>query len=154
MTTANSLASTDYNLELTGNGFSTFPMHAGVRLLTRPNSGANWVANGNNLAAVGNTARRMNLNILSGEYAFGDTTSCTVPVTSPIAGNNSVCALSSGETYSVTPAGGSVFTWTVEGGTITGGQGTNSITVDWGLGTLPAEVRVVENNGCADGAAC
>jgi len=152
MTTANSLASTDYNLELTGNGFTTFPMHAGVRLLARPNSGANWVANGSNLAAVGNTARRTNLNILSGEFAFGDTTSCTVPVTSPIAGNNSVCALSSGETYSVTPAGGSVFTWTVTGGIISGGQGTNSITVDWGLGTIPAEVRVVENNGCADGA--
>ena len=85
MTTANSLASTDYNLELTGNGFTTFPIHSGVRLLTRPNSAANWVANGNNLSAVGNTARRSNLNILSAEYAIGDTTSCTLPSTSAIA---------------------------------------------------------------------
>jgi hypothetical protein len=152
LTTANSLASTDYNLELTGNGFTTFPMHSGVRLLTRPNSGANWVANGNNLSAVGNTARRSNLNILSAEYAFGDTTSCSLPVTSAITGNNAVCARVTGEVYSVVNTPGSTYSWTVTEGTITSGDGTNSITVDWGPNAVSGEVQVIENNGCADGA--
>src|SRR5262249_16468246 len=51
--------------------------------------------------------------------------------------------------YSVVNTPGSTYTWTVAGGTITSGQTTNSITVDWGSAG-GGTVTVVETNsfGC------
>jgi|GEM_PF-1027244 len=50
-----------------------------------------------------------------------------------ISGNNNVCENAVGLTYSTPPDALSTFLWEISGGTITGGQGTASITVDWGL---------------------
>jgi hypothetical protein len=55
-----------------------------------------------------------------------------------ISGANSVCENQSGVVYT-TPGSGNTYIWTIGGGTITAGAGTNSITVAWngaGAGTL------------------
>ncbi|MBL0247632.1 MAG: serine hydrolase [Sphingobacteriales bacterium] len=51
-----------------------------------------------------------------------------------ISGSEVVCNHLSGNTYiySVAPVNGSIYIWTVTGGTIISGQGTSQITVSWG----------------------
>lgn len=51
-----------------------------------------------------------------------------------ITGNATVCNTST-QTYTVALVAGHTYTWTVTGGTILSGQGTNSITVQWAGGT-------------------
>lgn len=51
-----------------------------------------------------------------------------------ITGNNAVCPNST-QSYSVPTVAGSNYTWTVVGGTILSGQGTNQITVQWNNNT-------------------
>ncbi len=59
-----------------------------------------------------------------------------VPFDGPevINGPASVCEGQTGVGYSTPPIAGATFTWTVNGGTITDGQGSAAITVDWGAG--------------------
>ena len=46
---------------------------------------------------------------------------------------DTVCANATGEIHFVTNTPGSTYQWTITGGgTLAGGQGTNSITTDWG----------------------
>ena len=65
-----------------------------------------------------------------------------------------VCANAIGEQYFVTNTPTSTYQWTVTGGggALQTGQGTNSITVDWGgvSGLYPNAVEVIESNaaGC------
>ena len=67
---------------------------------------------------------------------------------------DTVCANAVGEQYFVTNTPTSTYQWTVTGGggTLQTGQGTNSITVDWGgvSGLYPNAVEVIESNanGC------
>ena len=67
---------------------------------------------------------------------------------------DTVCANAIGETYFVTNTPTSTYQWTVTGGggTLQTGQGSNSITVDWGAvsGLYPNAVEVIESNaaGC------
>ena len=74
------------------------------------------------------------------------------PVPTPvITGSASVCAGATGSVYSVTDVVGNTYAWTVVGGTITAGTGTNSITVTWGAAG-PATVDVTETvtaGGCS-----
>lgn len=56
-------------------------------------------------------------NLLAGQYPKGDT---------------SICENTKGEQYSILKVNGETYTWIVTGGTITSGQGTNLILVDWG----------------------
>lgn len=71
--------------------------------------------------------------------------------TPSVNGDNSVCAGSTGEIYSTANNAGSTYLWTVTGGSITGGQGSNSITVDWGAaGAGSVEVAETDVNGCTD----
>jgi hypothetical protein len=60
-----------------------------------------------------------------------------------VTGNNSVCDQSD-EIYTTAPAVGHTFNWTVAGGGITGGQGTNQITVHWNSPGLSRTVSVRE----------
>ncbi len=72
------------------------------------------------------------------------------PVTSVISGPPIVCAGAAGQPYSVTAAGGSNFNWIVNGGSVAGGQGTNSITINWGTpGTGTITVIQTSAAGCA-----
>lgn len=67
---------------------------------------------------------------------------------------DTVCANAVGEQYFVTNTPTSTYNWTTNGGgsVITSGQGTNSITVDWGgiSGLYPNAIEVIESNanGC------
>ncbi|NNC94528.1 MAG: hypothetical protein HKN92_03130 [Chitinophagales bacterium] len=62
-------------------------------------------------------------------------------------GNASTCINNTSETYSIAPVAGAIsYTWTVPAGaTITAGQGTTMVTVDWG--TTPGNVCVKADNG-------
>ena len=67
---------------------------------------------------------------------------------------DTVCANAVGEQYFVTNTPTSTYQWTITGGggVLQTGQGTNSITVDWGgvSGLYPNAVEVIESNanGC------
>lgn len=67
-----------------------------------------------------------------------------------INGPAQVCTGQTGNVYSTAAISGASFTWTVSGGNITVGQGTNSITVDWGAAG-PGTVQVFATNaqGCS-----
>ncbi len=65
--------------------------------------------------------------------AVSDPVTVTVNTLPSISGDNDICS-SSVTTYSTTSIGTNYF-WTVIGGTITSGQGTNTITVQWLNGT-------------------
>lgn len=65
--------------------------------------------------------------------AVSDPVTVTVNTLPSISGDNDICS-SSVATYSTTSIGTNYF-WTVIGGTITSGQGTNTITVQWLNGT-------------------
>ena len=67
---------------------------------------------------------------------------------------DTVCANATGEQYFVTNTPTSTYQWTVTGGgsALQAGQGTSSITVDWGgtTGLYPNAIEVIESNaaGC------
>ncbi|MEO0338896.1 MAG: family 16 glycosylhydrolase, partial [Bacteroidota bacterium] len=67
-----------------------------------------------------------------------------------LAGNRFVDFQATGEMYTVENAkDGSTFTWDVpDGATITDGQGTNKITVDWGSEETSGDISVIINDGC------
>jgi bacillolysin len=65
---ANSLASTNYALELTGTNFSSYTEDAYVHIIKRPNGGGSWTLDGTHVAAVSPTAKRAGLNGF-GEFA-------------------------------------------------------------------------------------
>jgi hypothetical protein len=65
-----------------------------------------------------------------------------------ISGNTPVCLNSSGNVYT-TEAGMTNYVWTVTGGTIDAGQGTNSISVTWtAVGNQTITVTYTNPNGC------
>ena len=72
-----------------------------------------------------------------------------LPITSVITGSATPACSATGVAYSVTSTAGSTYTWTVPtGATVATGQGTNSITVNFG--TTNGNVAVTERNaaGC------
>jgi len=76
----------------------------------------------------------------------------SIPVTGPISGSTTVCANTSGISYSVTNTPGSIYNWTVSGGgTIAFGQGSNSIFINWGI--TGGTVSVTQTNTCGTGIA-
>jgi hypothetical protein len=65
-----------------------------------------------------------------------------------ITGNTPVCLNSTGNVYT-TEAGMSNYVWTITGGTIDSGQGTNSISVTWtAIGVQTLTVTYTNANGC------
>ncbi|MCC2546625.1 gliding motility-associated C-terminal domain-containing protein [Hymenobacter sp. BT175] len=76
------------------------------------------------------------------------------PLALTVTGPASVCPESGPLTYSVTGQPGSTFAWTVTGGTIATGQGTNTITVTFAAGTGAKSVAVTETSsfGCGGAA--
>lgn len=67
-----------------------------------------------------------------------------------ITGAGQACAGASGNTYTTAAISGADYTWSVTGGTIASGQGSNSIQVDWGA-SGPGSVEVFATNaqGCS-----
>ena len=74
------------------------------------------------------------------------------PTTSAITGTASICVNNDGS-YSVVNTPGSTYAWTITGGTILTGDGTNSITTNWS-GSGNATISVTETNsfGCVGSA--
>ena len=70
-----------YSLEIEGNGFTAFTIDANTRILTRLDEVSDWTSEGTHENAVGDTAKRSGLTTLSAQYAFGDDTNCSQPVT-------------------------------------------------------------------------
>ncbi|MFH0867235.1 MAG: hypothetical protein V1904_13655, partial [Bacteroidota bacterium] len=145
---ANSLASTNYNLALTGTGMTSYTINADTRLITRTNSSSDWTAKGTHGVNVSNTVKRTGINLLGAEYALGDITNCTSPVTSIITGSQTVCKNESASVYYVTDYIGSSYQWTITGGTQATGTLTNSISVTWGSVGMAGKVKVLESNSC------
>lgn len=67
-----------------------------------------------------------------------------------ISGPSQVCPGQDAVTYSTTVVSNSTYAWTVTGGTILSGQGSNSITVQWGTtGSGTVSVNATNAQGCA-----
>ncbi|RSK29762.1 T9SS type B sorting domain-containing protein [Hymenobacter metallilatus] len=86
--------------------------------------------------------------------ASRDTVRLTVnprPLPDSIQGSVSVCPTVQGVTYSIRNPRNTAYQWQVAGGTITSGQGTPSITVNWGGATAAASVKAFQLNsfGCS-----
>ena len=73
------------------------------------------------------------------------------PAPSTIVGPASVCPTVTGIAYSVANPVGAAFTWQIRGGTITTGNGTPAITVDWGVASTGGYLKVFSLNaqGCS-----
>ncbi|MBI5218997.1 MAG: hypothetical protein HY958_08715, partial [Bacteroidia bacterium] len=146
--TAYGLATTDYNINLTANGFTSFPLVSSTRIIKRTLTGS-WMLDGSHLDAVGPKCFSNSLTggITDGtQFGLGKT-DCAVFSTSPINGPDKVCA-NTGVNYSVTYNPANTYNWTVTGGTIATGQGTSSISVNWGSTEMTGNLQVVESNGC------
>ncbi len=76
----------------------------------------------------------------------------TLTTAGEISGPDSIDIPSTGNVYSVSPlAGATTYTWTVlSGGTITSGQGTSSITVDFPASTVLGSISVIASNACSE----
>lgn len=156
-TVYNSLASSDYNAELTGTGFTSFTIAAITRVLRRTDNTKPWTAQGTHVAAAGSTAKRNNITTdFPTQHCFGDNTNCTAPSANALTGTSDVCTSQTGAAYSLTTGNGNTKTWSI----IPSGAGSfnpapgaaaNSVTVDWGATGQTATVRCVENNGCTVG---
>ncbi|GAI95861.1 unnamed protein product, partial [marine sediment metagenome] len=147
------LGPNNFDLQLDGVGFTSFPIDVNTRILARPDDVSNWVAEGAHLAGIGTTAKRTTLITLPAQYAWGDDTNCTKPVTSVITGTSDVCVSQTAVTYFVVDNPSNTYSWTIIGGDQASGSNTNSITVDWGAtGMDGASVSVVETNDCTNGA--
>lgn len=126
-----------------------------------PGSEYFWEAEGGIIAAGGNTSQ-IKINWGDSGLAFikvvevnsigcvGDTVFYPVTIsyrlkTKPIQGPAEVCEGSEDVTYSVQETNGSNYAWMIKGGTITSGNGTNSIKVNWGTeGT--GELSILETS--------
>ncbi len=134
-----------------------------------PGSTYNWIAQGGNVVG-GNGTNTVTIDwtapgpqtvllwyeetsTTSTNVCFGtsDTLSVTInpaPSTSAITGTANVCISDSG-TFTVTNTSGSTYAWTVNGGNLISGDGTNTINVNWPT-TGNATVSIIETNsyGC------
>ena len=71
-----------------------------------------------------------------------------VPVTSAITGPVSICVTDTGS-FSVINTSTSTYAWTISGGTILSGNGTNTVTANWsGSGTATLNVQETNSFGC------
>lgn len=68
-----------------------------------------------------------------------------IPNVISISGTQLVCNNTTG-VYSIPAIAGTNYTWTVEGGTIVSGQGTNQITVLWNNPTVAGSVQVTQSH--------
>ncbi|MFZ1527730.1 MAG: S8 family serine peptidase [Ferruginibacter sp.] len=91
--------------------------------------------------AVSNRTNAISVTVSNGGGGIGAVGSIT--------GNNAVCGVQNGIVYSIAAvSGASSYTWTVPAGaSIVSGQGSTSITVNYGPGALSGNVSVAASNG-------
>ncbi len=146
ITAANSLASNDYNLILDCDGFDSYDFTTDTRLLSRPNSSSDWTVDGSHVNASDPYVYRNNLTNMSAEYGIGDN-SCILP-TSAITGNDEVPEYAENEDYFVTETSGYTYNWTIIGGDIESGNGSNIIEVNWGADGMGNVAVIASRIGC------
>ncbi len=141
---------TSFDLELYGNGFTSFTIAATTRLLTRANAVSNWTAEGTHVDAVSPKAKRTGLSTFGAQYAFGDNTNCTPPGAPTFTGVTEVCKGDNGDTYTITSstAGLTDYIWSAVGGSIAGGQGTGTVTINWDNVAQVGSVGLQVVNSC------
>lgn len=155
VTAANSFATSNYDVTAVATSFSSYTLTSDRRIVKRTNASGNWALDGTHSNLSGSTAYRTGLtggisNLASGTQFGLGTTDCASFTTSSITGSTDDCVSETGSPYSVTD-NGRTYTWSIPGGegSIASGQGTASITVDWGATATPAAtLQVIENSAC------
>src|SRR5205807_680895 len=147
---------------ITPGGPTTFCAGGSVGLTSSSASGNQWYLNGN---PIGGATNQVYSATASGSYTVTTTASgcssaasaATVVTVNPnpnaaITAAAQTCAGSTGNAAGVASAGvGATYSWSVAGGTITGGAGTPNITYTAGAtGTLSLNVTVTTSSGCSD----
>jgi hypothetical protein len=145
------------------------PIATGVTYSVTPTAGSSYVwtvpagatiASGSNTASItvnfGSTGGNVTVKETNSGGCVGTTQTKAVAIgtvtTSAITGSATVCKNASSVSYSVTSTPGSTYSWGVPAGaTIASGQGTASITVNFG--TTGGNITVTETNGGCVGAA-
>jgi len=101
----NFLASSNYDLELTGTGFTSYTIDAKTRILKRTNTGDPWVLEGAHVPATDPTAKRDEFSDISNaQFAFGYT--ICGPYSHSTSGTNASCFGSSDGSIDLTVSGG------------------------------------------------
>ena len=147
---------------ITPGGPTTFCAGGSVGLTSSSASGNQWYLNGN---PIGGATNQVYSATASGSYTVTTTASgcssaasaATVVTVNPnpnaaITAAAQTCAGSTSNAAGVASAGvGATYSWSVAGGTITGGAGTPNITYTAGAtGTLSLNVTVTTSSGCSD----
>ncbi|OUJ74184.1 T9SS type B sorting domain-containing protein [Hymenobacter crusticola] len=111
------------------------------------------------LTAINTTASPLTLTYTVTATAAGGCTAISTvritvnprPATDSINGTASVCPTVQGVTYSIRNPRNTAYQWVVAGGSIASGQGTNTITVNWGDTNANASVKAFTLNsfGCS-----
>ncbi len=97
--------------------------------------------------------------IATNKFGCEDTAELSVDITynlfgQPPVGDTSLCELTTGVKYSVSPVNGETYDWQISGGSITSGQGNDQINVDWGaagnawVGVISKALDPVNNKFC------
>lgn len=152
---ADALSSTDYAVELTGNGFTSYSVAPSTRLIYRTSSGSPWTLNGTHSDASGNIAKRIAVSgISTAQFGFGKP-ACSAFAASSVTTLTAdpICANQLDVDYSVNASDpANTYTWSLPlGGGAIDPPGTGaSITVDWGGTGGQYTVRVTETNDCGD----
>ncbi len=99
------------------------------------------VAKNNSTGAISARSNAINATVSSGGGGLG--------LIGNINGQTNICGAASNITYSITPVtGATTYTWTAPpGAVIAGGQGTNSVNINYPVGSSNGNVTVVAGNG-------
>ena len=143
LTAANSLASTNYSLNLTGNGFTSYTEDNTVRIIQRANSGANWAANGSHSIAGYSTPTAMRTGLSSfGQFTHGHIITCNLSAT--VGSTNTTCGIDNGTISISNPSGASAYEYRLD----SGNWGSNSMFNNLAATTYSVQIRDLADNSC------
>ncbi|MEI6678011.1 MAG: cadherin-like domain-containing protein, partial [Mariniphaga sp.] len=143
LTAANSLASTNYALTLTGAGFSTYTEDNTVRIIQRTNSVSDWALPGTHDIAgyLTPTAQRTGLTVF-GEFSHGALRACSLAATK--ASTNTTCGNNNGTITVSSPSGATNYEYRLDAGT----WQTNGNFTGLASGTYSVQMRDADAIGC------
>lgn len=138
---ANPDPQTIYRFEATGN--------TGIKSVGAISTSINWGEMGIGTVIL----------IATNRFGCEDTAELFIDITynligQPPVGDTSLCELTTGVKYSVSPVNGETYDWQISGGNITSGQGNDQINVDWGaagnawVGVISKALDAVNNKFC------